>query len=323
MSEVADRAQTALAEGRGVDAVAIAEAGAKQNDADALALLATWHLIGSPLPRDLFRARALLRRATDAGSADAALTEVALMANGSGGASDWAGAVALLHIAAQRHGAEAVAQMALLEAMDLTRDGLPAHPPAGRQLSTSPTTLHWPGFITPQECACIAQSVVDILEPSLVADPQTGRLIAHPIRTSSAAVVGPTRESLPVQAILRRIAAVTGTAVEQGESLTVLHYVQGQQYRTHMDALPHEANQRTGTMLLYLNEGYVGGETRFEASGLTFAGRGGDALFFANTLTDKQPDPRSRHAGLPVRSGVKWLATRWLRAAPIDVWGSR
>lgn len=48
--------------------------------------------------------------------------------------------------------------------------------------------------------------------------------------------------------------------------------------------------------------------------------RGGDALLFVNTLADGLPDPGSRHAGLPVTHGAKWLATRWIRRAAIDPW---
>lgn len=153
-----------------------------------------------------------------------------------------------------------------------------------------------------------------------MADPRTGRLIDHPIRNSSAAPIGPTRESLPVQAILRRIAAASATHVTQGESLTVLHYAPGQQYREHLDTLPHVANQRTATMIIYLNEGYVGGETRFPELGITIKARTGDALFFRNLTAAGTPDPRCRHAGLPVTAGTKWVATRWIRAAPFDVW---
>lgn len=270
--------------------------------------------------RDLAAARTLLARASAAGNPDATLIEVALTANGSGGAPDWQRAVGLLRDAATRHGGAAAEDLALIEAMALDEAGGPRGLRPPQALSQVPTVRLWRGFLTPAECAHIARSASDILAPSMVADPRTGQLIEHPIRTSSAAQIGPTRESLPVQAILKRIAAATGTQVAQGEPLTVLHYAPGQEYRAHMDALPHTANQRVETVLLYLNEGYVGGETRFEASGLTVAGRGGDALWFANTLPDGSPDPASRHSGLPVRQGTKWLATRWIRARPFDVW---
>jgi prolyl 4-hydroxylase len=204
--------------------------------------------------------------------------------------------------------------------MNLGDDGYPAQVQECETLSDSPHVKLWRNFLSPYECGLIAQSVQDILEPSMVADPRTGQVIAHPIRTSSAAPIGPTRESLPIQAILRRIAAATRTDVRQGESLTVLHYAPGQQYRMHMDALPHVANQRIATVILYLNEGYAGGETIFEANGLTIAGKGGDALYFENVTPEGAPDPASRHAGLPVRQGAKWVATRWIRARPFDVW---
>jgi prolyl 4-hydroxylase len=270
--------------------------------------------------RDLAAGRGLLRAAAEAGDVDAALSEIALTANGSGAPPDWAGAVALLQAAAGRHGGAAAQDLELLEAMALDCEGNPRRLPEAQQLDDDPAVRLWRGFLTPPECAHVALSVGDILGPSQVADPATGRLVEHPIRTSSAAQIGPTRESLPIQAILRRIAAATGTHVAQGESLTVLHYVPGQQYRMHMDALPATANQRIGTLLIYLNEGYIGGETTFGASGLTVAGRGGDALWFNNVTSEGAPDPRTRHAGLPVLQGVKWLATRWIRARPFDVW---
>jgi prolyl 4-hydroxylase len=43
-------------------------------------------------------------------------------------------------------------------------------------------------------------------------------------------------------------------------------------------------------------------------------------LMFENVAADGRPDRRSRHAGRPVLSGTKWLATRWIRSAPYDPW---
>ena len=320
MTSFSHQADAALAAGQTQQAVQLAQRGAAAGEARALALIGYFRLAGELLPRDLPVAREFLRRAAAAGNADAALTEAALTANGSGGDANWAEALRLLSEAAARHGSPASNELALIDAMDLTSDGLPRDLADGNLLSSHPFVKHWKGFLTPAESAHIAMQSRDILEPSRVADPRTGNLIAHPIRTSSAAPLGPTRETLPIRAILMRIAAATGTGIDQGESLTVLHYAPGQQYRPHVDALPGVANQRMGTLILYLNEGYGGGETRFDATGLTVAGRGGDALYFRNLDDNGKADPLSRHAGLPVTHGAKWVATRWIRIQRFDAW---
>lgn len=317
-----DHADRLLDAGQRDAAISLVRKAAQSGDGDALFRLAVWHLVGDPLPRDLPVARTWLRRSVEAGQEDAALMEVALIANGTGSAPDWAEARTRLEQGAVRWGGNARAQVELLARMDIDADGMPRSLPEPETLSRMPLVRQWKGLLTQDECAHIATSVLDLLAPSMVADPRTGREIAHPVRRSSAAVIGPTRETLPIQAIQRRIARATGTDVRQGEPFAVLHYAPGQEYLPHLDTLPLEPNQRTMTVLLYLNAGYAGGRTHFPTSGLTVAAGLGDAVAFSNVLPDGSPDPASRHAGLPVQQGVKWMATRWIRRAPLDVWSA-
>jgi prolyl 4-hydroxylase len=123
-----------------------------------------------------------------------------------------------------------------------------------------------------------------------------------------------------IRAINRRIAAISETDIDQGEALSVLRYQPAQQFRLHHDAIAGVANQRTKTVLLYLNDGFVGGETYFPATDMKIAPVAGDAIVFTNVDDAGRPDPLATHAGLPVERGVKWLATRWIRARPIDPW---
>ena len=69
-------------------------------------------------------------------------------------------------------------------------------------------------------------------------------------------------------------------------------------------------------MLVYLNDDYAGGETLFLKNGLKVRGRTGDAILFRNAADDGTPDPTALHAGLPVNSGEKYLASRWIRQKP-------
>ena len=158
------------------------------------------------------------------------------------------------------------------------------------------------------------------LQPSFVVDPATGGRMPHPVRTSFGTSYGPTQEDLVVNRLNRRIAAATGTRAEAGEPLHILRYTPGQEYKPHLDAIPGIANQRVLTVLVYLNDGYAGGETDFPELGISVGGAMGDALMFRNLTPDGRADPRTRHSGLPVTSGTKWLATRWIREAAHDPW---
>jgi prolyl 4-hydroxylase len=314
-----DMALQLAAANRTRDAVQLLEAAGQAGNAEAWMQLAVWSLVGQALPRDLRLARVNLRKAVEIGHVDAALMEIALTANGSGGVPDWRGALGLLKAAAT---SDPVADqhLKLVEALRLNAEGHPQGTGIGTAISETPTVWHFPALLSREECAHIAQNGSEILEEATVADPHTGAPIAHPIRTSSSGVIGPGREDLVVRAINMRLAAITGTRVDQGEPLIVLRYETGQQYRPHVDALPATKNQRIKTVLIYLNEGYSGGETEFLANGLNVAGRAGDAIVFDNATPDGTPVQNSRHAGLPVMSGVKWLATRWIRMKSYDPW---
>jgi hypothetical protein len=120
-----------------------------------------------------------------------------------------------------------------------------------------------------------------------------------------------------------RIARAMGVPVLSLEPPSVLHYAVGQEFRPHFDFLEPDApgfaddmarkGQRIGTFLVYLNEGFEGGETEFPLLGLKYKGRPGDALFFANLGPTGQPDRRTLHSGLPPTKGEKWLLSQWIR----------
>jgi prolyl 4-hydroxylase len=202
----------------------------------------------------------------------------------------------------------------LAAGVDLDPKGFPRRPPPVRPLSTAPRVAACEGFMTKIECAYLRESAEPALEPSMVIDPTTGALVPHPVRSSDAATFGVFAEDLVVNALNRRMAAVSGTRFDQGEPLQLLRYRPGGEYKPHMDALPAEPNQRVLTVLIYLSDDYQGGETRFPHTGLSYRGRTGDALLFRNAGADGRPDPLSLHAGLPVTRGIKYLASRWIRA---------
>ncbi len=301
------------------EALQLIDQGVADNDAEALFCLAIWCLIGSNVPRDLVKARSLLHRAVNLGHQDAAIFEVALTANGSGGAPNWPlarqrlDAASLTNPVAQHHAK-------MLATMDIDGDGNPVYPLPRVLLCDRPAVYKYPALLTPAECAHIATAARDLLEPTIVFDPVTGRQLRHPVRTSSGAVIGPTREDLVIRAINKRFAMISGSRIEQGESNSILHYAPREEYRPHFDFISAAKNQRIKTIIVYLNHGYGGGATEFIANGVTVFGTTGDAIMFDNVTVTGELDMLSKHAGLPVTSGSKWIATRWIRSDDFNPW---
>lgn len=301
-----------LAERRFADAASHLEAAAAAGDAAALAELARWRVAGNLVRRDLTAARDHFARAGAAGDRDSALLHAAFLAAGVGGPGDWPSAYEIILRHASKD-SRAAGQARLLRAMQLDENGNPTIPFQTVQLSAAPHVEIARGFLTTAECDYLAAAGEPALQPSVVVDPASGQLVPHPIRNSDGAAFGVFAEDLVVNAINRRIATLSGTRPEQGEPLQLLRYRPGNEYRAHMDVLPGEPNQRVLTVIVYLSDGYDGGETEFVRTGLRYRGGKGDAILFRNVTADGRPDALALHAGLPVTRGTKLIATRWIR----------
>ncbi|MES2905366.1 MAG: 2OG-Fe(II) oxygenase [Pseudomonadota bacterium] len=185
-----------------------------------------------------------------------------------------------------------------------------------RLLSKDPHVEVVAGLFNAAECRYLQLLADPWLEPAMMYS-TTGEGVRDPHRDSDNMVITPMAEDLIVQSVNRTIAAASGTEFFWGEPLHILRYRPGQQYRPHHDAhafAPVE-RRRFATALLYLNDTYEGGETNFPELGITVRGQVGDLLIFHNLDAEGMPDPRMIHAGLPVTSGEKWLATRWIRGS--------
>lgn len=265
---------------------ALIEAAAAQGHAEATCLLATMEAIGAGRHQDWSRAFDQLRRAAELGSEQAA-GQLRLLA-GDGGRLEIAG---LLRI------------------------------PQRRALSERPRLRVFEGFATPAECRWVMTRFRPRLGPALVWDEASGLGKVDPTRSNRAVELWLTEMDVVTEVLRARIAAATGLPEAIFEVPQVMHYSVGQEFHRHHDYLDPEGlaaevahrGQRIGTFLIYLNDDFDGGETEFPDAGLSYRGRTGDALFFANVLPDGRPDPLSIHAGRPPSRGEKWIFSQWIR----------
>lgn len=309
--DILDQAHRLFASGNQRGAVDLVVRAAESGDPLAQHAVANWRLYGLNGPRDVPEAHRLLDRAIASGSVDATHLKANLVANGTGVSPDGDAALRLLEAIA-RDDPFAANQVHLLRA--------PSVLPPREQLLDDPDVWVSRGIFSREESDYLISRAQPELHPSFVVDPRTGGRMPHPARTSFGMNFDPIGEDPVVRMLNIRIAKVTGTTVDCGEPLHVLRYAPGQEYRPHLDAVPDATNQRCWTVLTYLNDAYQGGETEFDLLRIRFRGEPGDALIFRNAGADGVPDQRLRHAGLPVDAGMKWLATRWIRAAPHDPW---
>lgn len=289
--------------------------GQSRGEAEAFLLEGLWLLEGRFLPRDFAAGRRLLAKAADLSHVGAARTVAGLVACGIGEEANWPVAITMLRDWADRD-AIAARQLDLIERMDLDRDGAPKSTLIARTLRADPRIERIDGLFTGEECAFLIELADPRMRRATIFHDTQQRFVEDPIRRSHNAAFPIVSEWPFVRAINRRIAAATSTDVACGEPLQVLRYGETQEYRPHFDAIDGMENPRTLTALVWLNENYSGGETRFDDLGLAERGKTGDLLLFANTLCDGRPDPRTRHSGQPVSAGTKHMASRWIRARP-------
>ena len=186
-------------------------------------------------------------------------------------------------------------------------------------ISAAPHAYAVRDAVPPEMLEYLMAAAARCLGPSMTFDPLTGAPRKDEYRTSMTATLGPADQDLSIVAINQLLARFAGIEHSRGEFISVLRYAPGEEYRPHFDWIPPTGRdfaacgQRIMTALLYLNDEYEGGETHFMAPDVKFKGAPGDVLIFSNVTADGAPDSAARHAGLPVRAGVKWIASKWFR----------
>ncbi len=186
----------------------------------------------------------------------------------------------------------------------------------------SPRVVLFGNLLSDEECDLLVGLARDKLQRSSVVNASTGAYDIHPHRTSSGTYFRRGENELLLR-IERRIAELVDCPLEQGEPIQVLHYEPGGEYKPHYDYFDpaHPGNkevlaqggQRIATLIIYLNDVTCGGSTVFPEIGLDVLPRKGHAVYFAYCDDNGSLDVRTLHGGSPVRSGEKWIATKWFR----------
>lgn len=193
----------------------------------------------------------------------------------------------------------------------------------GQVLWEEPRIVVFDDLLRPDECAHIIALARPEMRRSQVSRAVGGQVSAGRTSTRCWLRHGADAE---VRAVAERIAERVELPLSHAESLQVIRYEPGQEYRPHFDAYDlttekgqrycARGGQRLVTALAYLCE-VDGGETGFPRLGLTVAPRQGRVLVFHNTHPGSEVrDPRSYHQGLPPRSGEKWAFNLWFHARP-------
>ena len=176
----------------------------------------------------------------------------------------------------------------------------------------------YPNFITSDE----AQKIKEIAGPNLQDSTTVGSVSQPQIRKSKTAWIS---KSNPVaRDIINRVCQITGKPFANCEDLQVVYYGPGNYYKYHNDSCcdNHEScakffkrgGQRLHTMLIYVNDGYEGGETHFPNLNKKFKPPQYSGVLF-NSMNDQgdKCHPLGRHAGMPITQGEKWICNIWTR----------
>jgi prolyl 4-hydroxylase len=188
--------------------------------------------------------------------------------------------------------------------------------------SEQPVILVLADVFSPEECAQLIELARPRLAPSTIVNPYSGQNEVAAQRTSLGMFFR-LQENALIAKLDRRVSQLMQLPLENGEGFQVLHYPAGTEAAPHFDFLEpsNEANrasiarsgQRVSTLITYLNDVQSGGETLFPKLALSVLPVCGNAVYFEYCNSAGQVDHQSLHAGAPVHSGEKWVATKWMR----------
>ncbi len=286
-------------------------------------------LTGQTAPRFPGEAIGLVEEACAQRSAEALMYHAALATRGHGRAQNFEDAFKYLTEASALGDTRAKGQ---LMAMGGKFDHAAWFGPApGKQHHSAPRVFTVEGFLPKPVCAwLIKQSRKNLQRAPVQSAAKDGAFVVDASRSNSVAGSNPLQPDVVLQLTNLRIAAAIGEPLAHQEPTNFLQYTRGQEYAPHFDffteaeeaGFAHELRtigQRVATVLVYLNDGYEGGETHFPKLDWRFKGNAGDALIFWNLSETGAREMDSLHAGSPVTKGEKWLLSKWVRQRPVPM----
>jgi len=319
---------------------------AEAGDVRSMTSLGTQLLIGRDAPFDPQGGVKLIAAAVERGDARAMSVMATLKGAGAWTSPSWPEALALLQRAAEGGAADARAQLLMLagdqsladrarrgedvpdlwrrlrESIDLEQWIMPA---PCKQVCDWPKIWTVENFATPELCAWLVSRGKDKLQPGMMSSGQ--KSVFHAIRNCSAFAFTLVEGGVVLLLLRIRISLVTSLNTEQMEPPQIFHYALGQEIKAHHDSLytrdqPPGRNgayrgDRLATFLMYLNDGYEGGDLDFVKVGFSYKGRTGDGIFFAS-MREGKPDPQSLHGARPVTRGEKYILSQWIHDRPFN-----
>lgn len=175
-------------------------------------------------------------------------------------------------------------------------------------------------FLPPELCLALIARIDQHRRPSEVADPD-GDPTFRTSETCDFAIDDPLG-----QQVNAAICSAMGIDPAHGEPLQGQRYAVGQEFKPHTDyfeptGIDYDrfcsvAGQRTWTAMVYLNEPAAGGATRFKVIDKIVQPEIGKLLMWDNRRADGSPNPATLHQGMKVRSGTKYVLTKWFRERP-------
>jgi prolyl 4-hydroxylase len=126
------------------------------------------------------------------------------------------------------------------------------------------------------------------------------------------------------QSVSQRLADLVGIPLENAESIQVINYGVGEQYKPHYDGWEHttetgqrclaRGGQRLLTCLIYLSDVDNGGSTFFPRLDMEVMPKTGRMVLFHNCHENSnRRHELSLHGGMPLGEGVKWACNVWFR----------
>ena len=290
-------------------------------------------LVGREAPLEPQEALALISTAMSQGDAEATCLSATLAAAGAWRPQSWEDAFDLLALAAERGSAVARGQLGLLAGGTSAGADWPTmtsridldawlDAPARTPVCEAPRIRTAQAFLAPDVCDWLVSRAAGRLRPAKMVDGFDAAPRFTVDRTNSDFIIDIVTADVVLTLVRARISAFIKLPTVAFEPPQILHYAVGQELKPHFDFLTRgeagggERGDRVATLLIYLNDGFEGGETDFPRAGFRHKGGKGDAIVFANVDIAGKPDPMTLHAGLPPLKGEKWLFSQWVRDRP-------